>query len=61
MAREFARSRSFVADPDNAPRWYANIRSVEWRSEPPLRLGSRIAFVAHYSNRMVRDSWSMLD
>ena len=42
---------AFVADPDTAPRWYANIKSVEWRSEPPLRLGSRIAFVADFLGR----------
>ncbi len=39
---------SFSADPDNAPTWYVNIKSVEWQTEPPLRLGSRVAFVAYF-------------
>ncbi|HJV54045.1 MAG TPA: SRPBCC family protein [Noviherbaspirillum sp.] len=39
---------AFVANPDNAPAWHVNIRSVEWKTAPPLRVGSRIAFVARF-------------
>ena len=31
----------YAGDPSNAPEWYANIDSVEWRTEPPVRVGSR--------------------
>ena len=62
---DIARARSevaaFVADPDNAPRWYANIRSVEWRSEPPLRLGSRIAFVAEFLGRRLAYTYEVTE
>lgn len=42
---------AFVQDPSNAPRWYANIRSVEWRTPPPLAVGSRLAFEAQFLGR----------
>jgi uncharacterized membrane protein len=42
---------SFAADPANAPVWYENIRSIEWETEPPLAVGSRIAFVAAFLGR----------
>ena len=39
---------AYASDPSNAPEWYANIRSVDWVTEPPVELGSRIRFVASF-------------
>jgi hypothetical protein len=52
---EVARPRQDVAayacDPDRATEWYRNIQAVEWRSPPPLAVGSRLAFVATFLGR----------
>ena len=52
---EIARPRdlvaSYAADPENAPSWYVNIKAVEWKSPPPLRTGSKLAFIAEFLGR----------
>jgi uncharacterized membrane protein len=45
------RVSNYSADPDNAPEWYVNIDSAEWKTDKPLRIGSRIAFKAKFLGR----------
>lgn len=49
--RPVAEVAAFAGDPLRACDWYANIRSVEPQSPPPLAVGSRVAFVAHFLGR----------
>ena len=51
IARPRTEVAAYAADPDNATAWYENIERAEWRSEPPLREGSRVAFVARFLGR----------
>ena len=51
----------FAADPANVPRWYANIESVEWETEPPVRLGSKIAFRARFMGRTLAYTYEVVE
>ena len=51
IARPPQEVAAYAGDPGNAPEWYANIRSVEWRTPPPVGLGSRMDFVAGFLGR----------
>ena len=52
---------AYATDPANAPEWYANIKSVEWRSSPPANVGSQIEFVAHFLGRTLRYTYEIVD
>jgi len=44
---------TYAADPSNAPEWYAKIDSVKWRTDPPVRVGSEMDFVARFLGRRI--------
>jgi uncharacterized membrane protein len=52
---------AYAGDPTHAPEWYANIRSVEWRTDPPVQVGSRMDFVAQFLGRRLAYTYEVVE
>jgi hypothetical protein len=61
IARPRTEVAAYAADPDNATEWYENIESVEWRSAPPLAVGSELEFVARFLGRRLAYTYEVAE
>jgi hypothetical protein len=52
---------SFAADPSRAPEWYVNIAAAEWKTPPPLTVGSRVAFTAQFLGRKLAYTYEIVE
>ncbi|MEZ5191325.1 MAG: SRPBCC family protein [Nocardioides sp.] len=52
---------AYAGDPSHAPAWYANISSVQWRTSPPLGVGSRMDFVARFLGRRIAYTYEVVE
>lgn len=61
IARRPEQVAAYAGDPSHAPEWYANIDRVEWQTDPPMKLGSRMAFVARFLGRTLAYTYEVTE
>jgi uncharacterized protein YndB with AHSA1/START domain len=61
IGRPLAVVVDYAADPENAPEWYANIRSVEWVTSPEVRQGAQVRFVARFLGRTLAYTYEFVE
>jgi len=59
IARPRAEVAAYACDPDRATEWYENIKAVEWRTPPPLAVGTRLAFTAAFLGRRLEYTYEV--
>ena len=59
--RPVAEVAAYATDPTNAPIWYDNIETIEWRTTPPAQVGSAVTFVARFLGRRLEYTYEFVE
>lgn len=51
----------FAMNPDNAPKWYVNIKSAEWLTQKPLSVGTKVAFKADFLGKKLSYTYAFTE
>jgi len=61
IARPVEVVAAYATEPSNAPEWYANIDAVDWQGPTPVRVGSKMTFVARFLGRRLEYTYEIVE